>query len=195
MVQSPGNDSGYCESPMAQNHNITCHLSQSQKDGTSVTLTSTRCDSPPPFLADRVSQALSLASSDSLPRNHDWDILDTEAVQMRALQAKKDEELRNKYAAYVDSSPVFPFSDRQVKIPKAVMGIDRVLLETEMKTLIYSESKAIEQARLYRNMCDELKQQCKELESKKEAVRYFWRNKVIEGHSRSATMLRKSLHN
>ena len=67
------------------------------------------------------------------------------------------------------------------------MGIDRVLLETEIKTLIYNESKAIEQARLYRN---ELNQQCKELESEKEAVRYFW----IEGHSRSATMLRKSLH-
>ena len=156
IVQSPGNDSGYCYSP---NHNITCQPSQLRTDATSVTLTS------PPFLTDRVSQALSSASSDSVPRNHDWDIL--EAALTRALQAKKDEELRNKYAAYVDSSPVFLFSDRQVKIPKAVMGINPVLLETEMKTLIYNESKAIEQARLYRNRCDELNPKCKELESDK----------------------------
>ena len=38
-------------------------------------------------------------------------------------------------------------------------------------------------------------QQCRELESEKEAVRYFWRNEVIEGQTRRAVMLRKSLQN
>lgn len=191
MVASPGNDSGYSASPR---DDITCLPSQTQAECTSPSLPSARSDSPPPLLAGSISPALSSASTDSLPRNHDWDILDTEAAQMRAFQAEKDAELRNKYAAYVDSSPVFPFSNHQVNIPKGVTGVNRVLLETEMKNLIYSETKAIEQARLYRNKCDELKQQCDKLESEKEAVRYFWRNKLIEGQSRSAVMLRKSLH-
>lgn len=113
---------------------------------------------------------------------------------MRALKAKKDAELRNKFATYVDSSPAFPFGNRQINIPKDVTGINRVLLETEMKNLVYNETKAIEQARLYRDKCDKFEQQCRLLESEKEAVRCFWRNEVIEGQSRSAVMLRKSLH-
>ena len=92
IVQSPGNDSGYCYSPITHNHNITCQPSQLRTDATSVTLTSSRCDSPPPFLTDRVSQALSSASSDSLPRNHDWDILDTEAALREHCRLKKNYE-------------------------------------------------------------------------------------------------------
>ena len=192
IVASPGNDCGYSASPR---DDITCLPSHIQADCTSPSLSSARADSPPPSQAGSIFPALSTASTDSLPRNHDWDILYTEAAQMRAVLAEKDAELRNKYAAYVDSSPVFPFSNRQVNIPKGVTGIDRVLLETEMKTLIYSETKAIEQARLYCNKCDELRQECNKLESENEAVRYCWRNKLIEGRSRSAVMLRKSLHN
>lgn len=192
MVTSPGNDSGYSASPR---DNVTCLPSQVQADCTSPSSPSARSDPPPPLQAGSISPAFSSASTDSLPRNHDWDILETEAAQMIAFQAEKDAELRNKYATYVDSSPVFPYNNRQINIPKTVTGVDRVLIETEMKSLIYSEMKAIEQARLYRDKCDELNHQCDKLESEKEAVRYFWRNKLIEGRTRSAVMLRKALCN
>ena len=93
MVENPGNDCRYYESPVKVLWRkiimillLANLLSPRKMDGTSVALTSTRCDSPHPFLADRISQALPLASSYSLPRNLDWDILDTEAVQMRRLK-------------------------------------------------------------------------------------------------------------
>ena len=37
MVQSPGNDSGYCDSPITQDHNIACHLTLLRTGGTLVT--------------------------------------------------------------------------------------------------------------------------------------------------------------
>ena len=75
-----------------QSHQITCLPSQLQADGTFLTLSSARSDTPLPLLADSIS--LSSASSDSLPRNHDLDILDTEAAQMRALRAERDAVVR-----------------------------------------------------------------------------------------------------
>lgn len=96
MVASPWNDSGYSASPR---NDITCLRSQVQADCTSPSLPSARSDPPPPLQAGSISPVLSSASTDSLPGNHDWDILDTEAAQMRAFQAEKDAKLRNKYAA------------------------------------------------------------------------------------------------
>ena len=86
-IQSPGNDSGYFASPMTQKHDNTHQSSQSQADTTSMALSSASLDFLPTNLqlqAESTSPALSTSSSDSLPINHDWDILESEAIQIRA---------------------------------------------------------------------------------------------------------------
>ena len=138
-------------------------------------------------------ETTSSASSDSFPKNREWDVLEEEAAQLRELQAMKEAELNKKYSTYVDSSPAFVFHHGKPSIPKTIVGIDRVLLETEMNNVVYKENKAIQQAKLYRDKCTQLEQQCRELETEKEAVHYFWRNKLVEGQTRAARMLKESL--
>ena len=52
---------------------------------------------------------------------------------------------------------------------------------------------ALQSARIYRDKCAELEQRCRDLESEKEAVRYFWRSQVLEGKTRAVKILMQSL--
>ena len=72
------------------------------------------------------------------------------------------------------------------KSPKNVAGIDRVLINTNIQQ---NERKAVEHAILLRNKCTELEQKCRDMETEKEAVRFFWRDKLLEGQSRAARIL------
>lgn len=62
-----------------------------------------------------------------------------------------------------------------------------------MKNLLYKEEKAIQVAAVYRDKYTKLEQRNRDLETEKEALRHFWRNELIEGHTRAARMLKLSL--
>ena len=119
--------------------------------------------------------------------------MDEEAVELRRVQALKEAELSRKYSTFVDSEPSFVFNPTTSSIPKTIEGVDRILIESKINNILYNEKKALEQAALYRDKCTELEQKCRELQTEKEAVRYFWRNKLLEGQSHAAQMLKKSL--
>lgn len=55
---------------------------------------------------------------------------------------------------------------------------------------MYKEKKAVEQARIYRDKCTQLQAKYRRLEQEKEALRYCWRNTLLEGETRAAKMLR-----
>lgn len=117
--------------------------------------------------------------------------MNVEAAQIRQQQSTKEAELGRKYSTYIDSEPAFLFGHEKIEIPAGVEGVDRVFIRNKMNCLLYNERKANEQAALYRDKCTELREKCRALETEKEAVRYFWRNKVLEGQTRSALRLKK----
>lgn len=121
----------------------------------------------------------SLATSDSFPGNPDWAILQVEDSEIQQQQCAKEAELSRKYSSYINSEPAFLFSHEKIEIPRTVNAIDRVFIKGKKNHILYKERKAIEQAAIYRDKCTELREKCRELE----AVRYFWRNRVLEGQT------------
>jgi hypothetical protein len=137
--------------------------------------------------------AVSDTSSNSFPRNSEWIHLESENIQLRHERILKEAELAEKYSTFVDTEPAFPFNPTKCDIPNTVGGVDRLLIKSKMNNLVYKERKALQQAVLFRDKCTELEQKCRELQTEKEAVRYFWRNKLVEGQSRAAQMVKECL--
>ena len=71
--------------------------------------------------------------------------------------------------------------------------MDRLLIKSKMNNLVCKERRALQQAVLFGDKCTELEEKCRVLETKKEAVRYFWRNKLVEGQSHAARMVKECL--
>ena len=101
---------------------------------------------------------------------------------MRQALALKEAQLSQIYSTFVDSEPAFVFNPTELSIPES-------LVETKMKNVLYKEKKAL----LFQNKCTRLEKKYRELENEKEAVRYFWRNTLVEGQNRAARMLKKCL--
>ena len=103
------------------------------------------------------------------------------------------DELTSRYSTFIDTEPASPFNPTKFDILNTVEGVDRLLIKSKMSNLVYNERKALEQAVIFRDKCTELEQKCRELQTEKEAVRYFWRNKLVEGQSRAARMVKECL--
>ena len=120
-------------------------------------------------------------------------MLDEQANEIRQSQLSKEAELALKYSTYVDPEPAIVFSPTKPDIPQSITGVDRVLVTSKINNIMYKEKRAVEQARIYRDKCTQLQTKCRRLEDEKESIRYFWRNKILEGETRAAKMLRMSL--
>ena len=106
---------------------------------------------------------------------------------------------------YVDSEPCIPPSKTfKVEVPNYVSPVDRTYIKSQLTQLKLVEERAKETARYYRDRCANLKTKILHLElEKKETeaqnaheknqIRFFWRNKILEGQSRSGKMVRHSL--
>lgn len=108
---------------------------------------------------------------------------------IRHEQAEKEAELKKKYGAYVDSE-ICLLNGKMPKLPGSLSDIQRVEVVALVKDLCERENKATRNARLYRDKCTQLKHRCRELEEEKEGVRYFWRNQIMEGQSRSGMLVK-----
>ena len=111
-------------------------------------------------------------------------------MKISALNAKRMEQ---EFGDYVDPTPVLVSKKRMITIPKEVNGVERVRLENDIRNVFYEENKAVRLAQIYRDKCTKLESKCSELKKETQSVRYFWLNGVLEGRSRGARMLRKSL--
>ena len=129
----------------------------------------------------------------NLPRNSDWEVLNRESQKLRTEETVKAIEMNNQYGHYVDTEPAFLSKKRKIAVPKCITGIERVKLEADLRHIVYDESKAIRQAQIYRDKCATLERCCEDLKKETQAVRYFWRNQLMEGQSRSAKILGNAL--
>ena len=139
-----------------------------------------------------LSKSNSCRSSSSLS-DFRWREVNEKAAMIRQEQAEKEEELKRKYGAYVDSE-TYLLNSEMPKIPDSLSGVQRVEVLTLVKELCKRENKAISNAHLYRDECTQLKHRCRELEEEKEGIRYFWRNKVMEGQSRSGMLVKLAVN-
>lgn len=130
-------------------------------------------------------------STDSSSVDHDcWKVYDNQAKYIRQAQMKKSAELSEKFHDFIDPSPAFPSDNRKVKLPASLSGIDRVKVSYQLKEMQEIENNALFQARFYRDRCECLEQKIRQLQTEKEGIRYFWRNQVFEGGSRSGRILK-----
>ena len=131
----------------------------------------------------------------SFPGDHRFDESDREAACLRSMTAQKQANLDSKYSDYRDVSPCFIEDKRTLQIPAHLDRLDRITITSQMDDMRRRENTALQSARLYRDRCTELKQHIRKLETEKEAVRYFWRNKVLEGQSRAGKIVKLSIDN
>ena len=78
-----------------------------------------------------------------------------------------------------------------------VSSIDRVDLDAYHHKLKQEANKGYNSARIYRNAYEKIKQRYKELDIKsckdKDAIRFFWRNQIMEGQFRAGNILRRAI--
>ena len=89
---------------------------------------------------------------------------------MKQLQEQKEAELRQKYSKFVDEEQAHVFNPTTISIPNSVNPVDRCLIESKLKNVLYKEMKAVQQATIYRDKCTELKQKCRHLQRKKQCA-------------------------
>ena len=82
--------------------------------------------------------------------------------------------------------------------------MDRIEIKSKLSQAKFKEEQAQEVARFYQDHCAQLKTKVLKIKStmaqlkarnqhEKNQIRYFWRNKIIEGQSRSGRILRLGL--
>lgn len=62
-----------------------------------------------------------------------------------------------------------------------------------MKEMLQCENEALFKARFFRDRCESLEQKIRQLQTEKEGVRYFWRNRVLEGYSHGGQLLKLAI--
>lgn len=137
--------------------------------------------------------------------DHRWDDFEREENEMRQCVAEKEKQSSDKHGEFIDSEPCIPPGSDTIELPDYVTGIDRVYLKSKVIELQQNEKRAKETARFYRDRCCELKAKILETQQEqvklkvqsiheKNQIRYFWRNKILEGQSRSGKMVRTALN-
>ena len=133
------------------------------------------------------------SESESLPYNRDWDILSLDDQEIIRKEHNKEEEDARRYSSFVDEQPFFCDDKRKLHMPTSLSGIDRVAVVSQMNEMREKENKALQAARLLRDECARLRQCVREKENEIEAVRYYWRNTVLESQTRSGRILKLAL--
>ena len=123
-----------------------------------------------------------------------------EAAVMRQTQANKEILHERSYGSYTDSSPAVmqdAIDQTAVKAIERLPPIDRVAVKSYIGGIRSNERYAVQTARQFRSHASELKKELLDHKAaahqEKESVRYFWRQQLLEGCSRSGQMVRKAL--
>lgn len=134
--------------------------------------------------------------------------INKEAKRMRLEDMHKEKQNYDLYGEYNDHEPCFPLSDNrhvEIELHTNLCAMDKIALKSKIMEIKSSEERAKELARYYRDRCTDLQTKVVQLNSEKlqiklqtthekNQIRYFWRNKIIEGQSRSGRILRNSLN-
>lgn len=118
----------------------------------------------------------------------------------------KEKKMDEMYGDYVDNEPCLPQNndEPEIQFPDYMNVMDKISIKSKILELASKEERAKEMVRFYRDRCSDLKCKILQIESEKmqlklqtahekNQIRHFWRNKVIEGQSRSGRILRLGL--
>lgn len=129
--------------------------------------------------------------------DHRWDMFEKEDEEMRRCIAEKEKQYRENYEEFVDTEPCFPpCNDVAIELPENLAAVSKAFIRSKVLEMKLNEEKAKEVACFYRDRCSELKARILEVQKEqieykvqaiheKNQIRYFWRNKILEGQSRS----------
>lgn len=136
--------------------------------------------------------------------DHQWEKEDLDLAYNIIESEKKDELL---YGDYVDMDPCFPRSNKgpDLELPSYIEPLDKVCIRSRLLEMHTKVENAKEIARNYRDKCNELKKDVMQMKvqndqlhvqalEEKQKIRHFWRNEILEGQSRSGTILRNALN-
>ena len=123
-----------------------------------------------------------------------WRVHMDQADNFLQIQAQKKASLDEKFETFVDHSPTFPKDDRKIVLPESLNGIDRVEVSHQMKEMLQGENQALFKARFFRDRCESLEQKIRQLQTEKEGVRYFCRNRVLERYSCGGQLLKLAIN-
>lgn len=138
--------------------------------------------------------------------DHRWDMFEKEEEEMRRCVAENEKQYSEKYEEFIDPEPCFPpCTDVTIELPENLTAVDRTFIRSKILEMKLNEEKAKEVACYYRDRCSELKARILEVQKEqieykvqaiheKNQIRYFWRNKILEGQSRSGKMVRAALN-
>ena len=133
--------------------------------------------------------------------DHWWHNFEKEGEEMRRCVAVREKQYNDKYKEFVDTEPCFPpCTDVIIELPKNLTPVDKTFVRSKVLELKLNEEKAKEVACYYRDRCSELKARILEVQKEqieykvqaiheKNQIRYFWKNKILEGQSRSGKMV------
>ena len=136
---------------------------------------------------------------ESLPGDHRFDELFIDEKIAVEREVKHWEQLKKKHSSYKDPSPCFV--GRRIAEPplssSTLSAIDKVDLAAYHHKLKQDTEKAHASARTYRDAYELMKQKYHDLEiksySEKNAIRVYWRNKIMEGQTRAGDILCRSI--
>ena len=134
---------------------------------------------------------------------YQWDEEDIKVLKNQVESEERDKYL---YDGYTDMDPCFPRESRScdLALPPYIEPLDRISIRSKFLEM-HSKMEGIKEiARNYRDRCKELKievirtkaqkvQMEAEVLEQKQKTRYFWRNQILEGSSRSGRIVRNAL--
>lgn len=134
---------------------------------------------------------------------HEWDEEDLKLLKHQAETEERDKRL---YDGYIDMDPCFPrqYQPSDLDLPAYMEPLDRINIHSKFLEM-HSKVEGIKEiARNYRDKCKELKIELIRMKAQKvqieadaleqkQKTRYFWRNQILEGSSRSGRIVRNAL--
>lgn len=156
--------------------------------------------SPPATPCDDVVPDYEGSMSDELFGDMIYSKQKKEAEEIRQYQKRKELLKKCKYGSFVDDATGLTASNGSlcpISILNKLPILERVAVKKYIDELHTKEKKAVFIAQSFRDQYEHLRKKAIENATKahaeKEGVRYFWRNQLLEGCSRSGKMVNMAL--
>jgi len=144
-----------------------------------------------------------LEPDEDLDTEYQWDEEDLKVLKH---QVENEEKAESLYGGYTDMDPCFPriYQTCNLDLPTYIEPLDKISIRSKFLGMHSKLECVKELARNYRDKCKELKIEVIQMKAQKvklqaealeqtQKTRYFWRNQILEGTSRSGRIVRNAL--
>lgn len=103
-------------------------------------------------------------------------------------------DVKRKFLFYEQQAmEYFEDQKKNIVLPDSIQNSDREHILSHISSLQCSRKQARLRCQMLLRKCDILEKRCWQLKEEKELVRYFWKNKVLEGQTRGGRILMTAL--